>query len=246
MRKAENNEVSRVRTLWDSPVVQLRCTWRATFVVVERRIGHAAVTSRSVILLSLQCCFKDWLTLTCSNCRHPRRCHRCFDVDANLRLAVSDCRWPNCSDCPIVCFWSRHPSSSGISASPAAICPVYGCIRLADLSIQSLSQIVLFERGMCILSIVRGSPRAGLLSYTPFIFIRPSRAADSCWIFVFNSSIFWLSFFRLWFGGKSLKSSLPSAIAAFYDKFSVKHFEITLKLNDISQNGTETAVTSQC
>lgn len=63
---------------------------------------------------------------------------------------------------------------------------------------------------------VWGSPRRELFSYTPFIFIRPSRAPCSCTIFCWISWIFAINFFFRCDGGKSLKSSFePSADIVF-------------------------------
>lgn len=143
--KSENNEISRVRT------VLFELTRGSVAVYLARYVcyGWASDWSRCChlpicqIAVNQKACPFNWLwTLTCSDCRRLPRCHRCFDVGAN-RSTVSDCPSPNCSDCPIVCFWWRHPSSSGIWASPVAVCLVYGCIRLADLSL--IKSVKLFQ-----------------------------------------------------------------------------------------------------
>lgn len=69
-------------------------------------------------------------------------------------------------------------------------------------------------------STVIGSPRTELASYTPFIFISPSRAACSCCTLVVSSCTLPASFLRRWVGGKSLKSSfMPSGAREFWENF---------------------------
>lgn len=65
-------------------------------------------------------------------------------------------------------------------------------------------------------STVIGSPNNEFPSYTTFIFIKPSRAAFSDWIFCWISWILAVNFLRRWFGGKSLQSSLPLSVCEFY------------------------------
>ena len=62
-------------------------------------------------------------------------------------------------------------------------------------------------------SMESGSPKARFCSYTPFIFMSPSRVAVSCSKRVLISSSRCCNFLRRWFGAKSLKSSLGSTKA---------------------------------
>lgn len=121
----------------------------------------------------------------------------------------------NCS-VPTVYPWRLLPNNPGTSSTPLGACPVCGCTRSADLrKHHTLTRQTSTVKPQYLPSMVIGSPRAGFASYTPFIFISPSLAAVSWATLPLSSSTFCVSLFRLWLGGRSLRSSFPSEMAAF-------------------------------